>query len=554
MGLCASKDSRESTHDGGPRVNRPGANDANRRNDVRKGAGEKKQDKKNKKAKGSIVNAASNINNSSSGKTKISTVSEDGTVSNGVGNTAEYDNANNKNNGNNNNSNNNDNNNNNNNNIGNNINGNNNNDSENIHDSNNSNIENKRYFNNINTGVLNGVNGNSTNSDKALSNQFDQSNNSETHSGTMTGISQALALNDSGVNGFDTDLAKRNGTVNASGGQSPGGSETVNALKVLLLGSGESGKSTVLQQLKILHQNGFSREELLEYKPFIFDNIIETGKDLAKARRTFNVQLEEDAEISESDLDELLSQQYQPTKLPCLPADLAKTLKILWNLQSTQDLLVSEHRSSFYLMDSASYFYENLDRISEPKYIPTITDVIRTRKKTSGIFDTMIDLDKNLKLHFFDVGGQRSERKKWIHCFDNVTLIIFCVSLSEYDQTLLEDNSQNRLEESLILFDSVVNSRWFARSSVVLFLNKIDIFAEKLRHVPLEKYFPDYTGGKDINKAAKYILWRFVQLNRANLNIYPHVTQATDTSNIKLVFAAIKETILENSLKDSGVL
>jgi guanine nucleotide-binding protein subunit alpha len=44
----------------------------------------------------------------------------------------------------------------------------------------------------------------------------------------------------------------------------------------------------------------------------------------------------------------------------------------------------------------------------------------------------------------FDVGGQRSERKKWIHCFENVTSIIFCVALSEYDQVLLEENSQVR--------------------------------------------------------------------------------------------------------------
>lgn len=45
----------------------------------------------------------------------------------------------------------------------------------------------------------------------------------------------------------------------------------------------------------------------------------------------------------------------------------------------------------------------------------------------------------------FDVGGQRSERKKWIHCFENVTSIIFCVALSEYDQTLLEESNQVRL-------------------------------------------------------------------------------------------------------------
>lgn len=99
--------------------------------------------------------------------------------------------------------------------------------------------------------------------------------------------------------------------------------------------------------------------------------------------------------------------------------------------------------------------------------------------------------------------------------------------------------------------------------------------------MPLERYFPEYQGGPDVNKAAKYILWRFTQLNRQRLSIYPHLTQATDTSNvrlalsslsllalaldgaaltldsrsqIRLVFAAVKETILQNALRDSGII
>lgn len=140
----------------------------------------------------------------------------------------------------------------------------------------------------------------------------------------------------------------------------------------------------------------------------------------------------------------------------------------------------------------------------------------------------------------FDVGGQRSERKKWIHCFENVTSIIFCVALSEYDQVLLEESNQvrsaprvisvrsadkvvlqNRMMESLVLFDSVVNSRWFMRTSIILFLNKVDLFKEKLGRSPLGNYFPDYSGGNDVNRAAKYLLWRFNQVNRAHLNLYP---------------------------------
>ena len=80
---------------------------------------------------------------------------------------------------------------------------------------------------------------------------------------------------------------------------------------------------------------------------------------------------------------------------------------------------------------------------------------------------------------------------------------------------------QKRMAESLILFESVINSRWFLRTSIILFLNKIDVFKSKLPKVPLERYFPEYTGGPDINKAAKYILWRFMQANRARLSVYP---------------------------------
>ncbi|KAF8154357.1 G-protein alpha subunit-domain-containing protein [Mycena galopus ATCC 62051] len=89
----------------------------------------------------------------------------------------------------------------------------------------------------------------------------------------------------------------------------------------------------------------------------------------------------------------------------------------------------------------------------------------------------------HLKIHTFDVGGQRSERKEWIHCFESVTSIIFCIALSEYDQVLEEERRVKRMRESLYLFESVINSRWLLRTSVILFLNKIDVFKRKLPKV-----------------------------------------------------------------------
>lgn len=84
----------------------------------------------------------------------------------------------------------------------------------------------------------------------------------------------------------------------------------------------------------------------------------------------------------------------------------------------------------------------------------------------------------------FDVGGQRSERKKWIHCFENVTAIVFLVAISEYDQMLYEDESINRMQEALVLFDSICNSRWFVRTSIILFLNKVNPSFLPSRSVP----------------------------------------------------------------------
>jgi guanine nucleotide-binding protein G(i) subunit alpha len=141
---------------------------------------------------------------------------------------------------------------------------------------------------------------------------------------------------------------------------------------------------------------------------------------------------------------------------------------------------------------NASYF-DSIDRIAQANYLPTDQDVLRSRVKTTGITETTFIIG-DLTYRMFDVGGQRSERKKWIHCFENVTTILFLVAISEYDQLLLEDETVNRMQEALTLFDSICNSRWFVKTSIILFLNKIDRFREKLPVSPMRNYFPDYEG------------------------------------------------------------
>ena len=96
------------------------------------------------------------------------------------------------------------------------------------------------------------------------------------------------------------------------------------------------------------------------------------------------------------------------------------------------------------------------------------------------------------------------------------------------------------MQEALTLFDSICNSRWFIRTSIILFLNKIDRFKEKLPVSPMKNYFPDYEGGGDYGAACDYILNRFVSLNQHETKqIYTHFTCATDTTQIRFVMAAV---------------
>ncbi|XP_016058220.1 PREDICTED: guanine nucleotide-binding protein G(t) subunit alpha-1 [Miniopterus natalensis] len=159
------------------------------------------------------------------------------------------------------------------------------------------------------------------------------------------------------------------------------------------------------------------------------------------------------------------------------------------------------------------------------------------------------------QMKMFDVGGQRSERKKWIHCFEGVTCIIFIAALSAYDMVLVEDDEVNRMHESLHLFNSICNHRYFATTSIVLFLNKKDVFSEKIKKAHLSICFPDYDGPNTYDDAGNYIKVQFLELNmrRDVKEIYSHMTCATDTQNVKFVFDAVTDIIIKENLKDCGL-
>ncbi|KAL5485495.1 hypothetical protein ACEPAI_8137 [Sanghuangporus weigelae] len=322
-----------------------------------------------------------------------------------------------------------------------------------------------------------------------------------------------------------------------------------NEIKMLLLGAGESGKSTVLKQMKLIHHGGYNEQERDSYKEIIFSNTIQSMRAILEAMPQLDLQL---APQNDARRNIILSLPGQ-IETNYMPRDVADAIRGLWRDPGVKEAV--RRSREFQLNDSAVYYFNAIDRMADPNYLPTDQDILRSRVKTTGITETMFRVGE-LTYRLFDVGGQRSERKKWIHCFENVTALVFLVSLSEYDQMLYEDESVNRMQEALTLFDSICNSRWFVKTSIILFLNKIDLFAEKLPHSPLGDYFPDYAGGDNYDAACEYLLHRFVSLNQnaATKQIYAHYTCATDTQQIKFVLSAIQDILLQLHLRECGLL
>jgi guanine nucleotide-binding protein G(i) subunit alpha len=295
-----------------------------------------------------------------------------------------------------------------------------------------------------------------------------------------------------------------------------------NEIKMLLLGAGESGKSTILKQMKLIHEGGYSRDERESFREvwlycaadssrpcspwlqIIFSNTVQSMRVILEAMESLELPL--DDQRAEYHVQTIFMQPAQ-IEGDVLPPEVGQAIKTLWADAGVQAAF--QRSREYQLNDSAKYYFDSIDTIASPTYVPSDQDVLRSRVKTTGITETTFIIG-DLTYRMFDVGGQRSERKKWIHCFENVTTILFLVAISEYDQLLFEDETVNRMQEALTLFDSICNSRWFTKTSIILFLNKIDRFKEKLPVSPMKNYFPDYEGGQDYGAACDYILNRFV--------------------------------------------
>jgi GTPase SAR1 family protein len=235
--------------------------------------------------------------------------------------------------------------------------------------------------------------------------------------------------------------------------------------KILLLGAGESGKSTVVKQIKMIWKvgGGPSDKEKQEYILAIRRNCIEAIQTLLEASKNLDVPLKDKALTPT--FEKLLAMDTNTAVTPEIGNDISK----LWLDEGIQ--VVYSRKDEFWNMDATAYYLNEVVRLAEEDYVPNEDDMIMTRVRTTGIVITEVK-DAPFTYQVVDVGGQRSERRKWIHCFDDVRAIIFLEGLAGYNQVLFEDNTVNRMAESLNLFEEVVKNPLFQKTPFFVFLNK----------------------------------------------------------------------------------
>eukprot|EP01084_Bolivina_argentea_P121396 215111_1 len=316
-----------------------------------------------------------------------------------------------------------------------------------------------------------------------------------------------------------------------------------NLKKILLLGTSNAGKTTICKQLRRIYSENSTRELNLKYgstndlKRSIYDNVRWQMIEIVRLCERLGYQLDEDAKQSGSYLDTLRT-------------DFVFNKQVAYHIQRLWDnvfiKLAFTQKDNLSIVDSAEHFFNSLDRMSQTNYKPTMEDTLLVRVPTTGTIRSTIIVD-SMTYHLYDTGGERAERNKWIHCMENVSVMLYVADLSCFDQGLYEIHTQNAMHETIYVWSDLLNCRFLRLSTIVLFLNKCDLFRNKLEQKgkDLRISFGHYDGNNSYDDAIEYIKNVFLKLDtKHNRTIYPHVTCAIDENSIIRVFNQVHEELI----------
>ena len=313
--------------------------------------------------------------------------------------------------------------------------------------------------------------------------------------------------------------------------------------KILILGSGSVGKSAVFKSIRRIHKGPICEDEMIESKAVIRANLITAILTLCKKSQELYESYDENCDYevkhgkknivhgyksyADPDLlkcvvdmddddtvkdiqnivnygqDQFIEAKKDDPSYPLLDyeamKELASSIDRIWRLPAIQKTFELRLKRYYSLFENMRYFFDKVHECMSQDYMPTEEDIWRLKVRTTGVIHSSYETKDDWHFTVTDVGGERNERRKWIHSFEAVTCIIFVASLKQYCESLFEDEQQIGLLENLALFNEIANSRWFKKTEIVLLLNHTDRFRENLTITPLTFCFGDEYKGRNYN-------------------------------------------------------
>ncbi|KAI8904768.1 guanine nucleotide binding protein, alpha subunit [Gorgonomyces haynaldii] len=281
-----------------------------------------------------------------------------------------------------------------------------------------------------------------------------------------------------------------------------------NNYHLLMLGPGDAGKTTFLKQMKLLHGDGFTDAErsnaVKDIHSVIARNVSQMLPRLEKLQLEYLI----------SDQCRSFLEAFKEGDM--IDPEIAKSIKDLFVNPMFQDILKESKELS--VDDMALWFLQKADVVASKDYKATDEDYIG-----ESVFQV-----HGRYWHIYDVAGQIDKRSRWATFFDrNLNAVIYIFSAASYCQKMEEDPSMNRLQDALSLIDQVLQNDLLHIPALIVFVNKIDLLDDRLKHFTLRDWIPSYTG--------PCIDSRQEQQGKVNkkMPLYLHKTTATDTNTMK---------------------
>jgi len=318
--------------------------------------------------------------------------------------------------------------------------------------------------------------------------------------------------------------------------------------KVLILGTGESGKSTLIRQMKRFFCGGFSPVELRDFLKIIRFSVVEDMKmvlnEIDKSGQRISREFDYDIQIIN---DFIIGEDT-------LTPSLANSMKRIWDDPFFQ--LFFQDCGSLGISENFSSFMEKIVQIAEPEYQLTDRDVLSARIRTTG-HNCLKFTVENIKTLLVDVGGQMSERKNW-YSLHGINVLIYVVSLSDFDQVMFEDANKSRTLDSIDVFKQIISLEAFFKHPLLLVFNKIDLFEKKFisEQQKFLQAYPDYKGDlNSISEALEHVKSVYIKCIPPERSQMPHLwteticTCAMRDEDAKSFVYALAEHIVDDNSK-----